>query len=388
MKLLTLLASLIIFLSTCKNREQKLPILNLPNGGILKIIDSLDLNLDSLTIPRAENIYLIDSVLHIFNRDDNLISKINIHTNSITNISLKYERLGKIQKFSAIWIKDEAIIAIQTKSKSGFYFNKNGELIDSFQLANTKDNNFGKIVTDNPLVSTTQPMLVRDDIVHSLGYALMEGNNYKNDNRFVLCASNRKEKKFYVNYPKAYNGKNWGGTYLRMAYATDIGDSLMVISFPATSELALFNVITKTTQYITCFPSIDTVISAVGSIDELNKKQIDIARHFFQQYSFQAIIFDKYRNVFYRILNKPISIKNKMENSIGNFEQQILVYNSTFKYLGYTQIEGRLYSNTTYLVHPKGLLIQKLKNRNDEEHIYFDLFAFDSSTILRMQTKR
>lgn len=388
MKLITFLLALIIFVPGCKNREQKLPILNLPNEGVLKLIDSIRLDLDSLTIPNSENIYLIDTFIYICNTDANLITKININTNHTTNTVLNFLRLGKIQKFSAIWIQNATIYAIQTKSKKGFIFNENGILLDSFQLAKTKDTNLGKIITDNPLVSTIQPLLVKDSIVHSLGFALMEGNYNKNDLRFVLCASSRKEKKFYVNYPKPYYGKNWGGIYLRMVYGTNVGDSLMVVSFPASSELAVFNVLTNTTRYINCFPNIDSVVAPVGAMNELNKKQIDIAKHFFKQYSFQAIIFDKYRNIFYRILFKPIPIQNKTGISIGNLAKQILVYNATFKYLGFTQIEGSLYSNSTYLVHPKGLLIQKLKDNNDEEHIYFDLFAFDSIASRILPTKR
>jgi Domain of unknown function (DUF4221) len=234
------------------------------------------------------------------------------------------------------------------------------------------------------LVSTIQPLLIKDSIVYSLGFALMEGKYNNNDFRFVLCASSRNEKKFYVNYPKSYYGKNWGGTYLRMVYATNVKDSLIVVSFPASNELAVFNVLTNTTRYIDCFPNIDSVVTPVSTMKDLKIKQIDIAKHFFKQYSFQGIIFDKYRNIFYRILFKPIAMKNKAKNSIGNLAPQILVYDSTFKYLGFTQIDGNIYSNSTYLVHPKGLLVQKINDSNDEEHIYFDLFAFDSTTSRKL----
>ncbi len=384
MKLFASLFALIIFCQACKNRELKLPILNLPKEGVLKIIDSIQLDLDSLTIPNSENIYLIDSFLFICNTEANSITKININTNHITSTVLNFERFGKKQKFSAIWVQNAKFFAIKAKLKKGFIFNSNGILLDSFQLANKEDTNLEKIITDNQLVSTIQPLLIKDSIVHSLGFALIEGNYNNNDLRFVLCASGRNEKKFYVNYPKSYNGKNWGGTYLRMVYGTNVGDSLMVVSFPASSELAVFNVLTNTTRYINCFPKIDSVIAPVGTRKELNKKNRDIAKHFFKYYSFQAIIFDKYRNLFYRILFKPIPIKNKNENSVGNLAKQILVYDTTFRYLGFTQIEGSLYSNSTYLVHPKGLLIQKLKDNNDEEHIYFDLFAFDSTVSRKL----
>ncbi len=387
MKLIAWLLSLIIFALACKDREQKLPILNLPNEGVLKIIDSLQLDLDSLTIPNSENIYLVDSFIYICNVDGNLITKIEMNTNHITHTVLNFQRFGKIQKLSAIWIHNTKIYGVHTKFRKGFIFNKNGILIDSFQLAKTKDTNHGNIITDNPLVSTSQPLLVKDSVVHSLGYALMEGNSIHDNLRFVLCVGAQKGKKFYVNYPKKYNGKNWGGTYLRMVYGTNVGDSQMVISFPASNELAVFSARTNTTSYINCFPNIDSVVAPVGEMNELNKKQIDIAKHFFRQYSFQAIIFDKYRNIFYRILFKPIPRENKTGNSIGNLAKQILVYDTKFKYLGFTQIEGSLYSNTTYLVHPKGLLIQKLRN-NDEEHIFFDLFAFDNSASRGLQIKR
>ncbi|MEQ1554644.1 MAG: DUF4221 family protein [Ferruginibacter sp.] len=386
MKLTTFLLALNIFAQSCKNQEQKLPILKLPNEGVLKIIDSLQLDLDSLTIPNSENIYLIDTFVYICNVDANLITKININTNQITNTIFNCQRFGKRQEFSAIWIQKEKIFAVQNKFKKGFVFKSNGILIDSFLLAKTEDNNLRKIITDNPLVSTIQPLLIKDSIVHSLGFALMEGNYHMNDARFVLCASNIKEKIFYVNYPKSYDGKNWGGTYLRMVYGTTVGDSLMAISFPATSQLAVFNVLTNSTRYINCFPNIDSVVAPVGTMNDLDKKQIDIARHFFKQYSFHAIIFDKYRNVYYRILYKPIPTKN--ENSIGNLAKQILVYDTTFKYLGFTQIDGSLYSNSIYLVHPKGLLIQKLKDTKNEEHINFDLFALDSITSRKLQAKR
>jgi hypothetical protein len=388
MKSNVFLLALIIFVSACKNNEQKLPQLYLRNEGVLKITGSLQLDLDSLTVPNSENIYLIDSFLYICNIEANLIAKININTNQTTNIVLNCQRFGKAQKFSAIWIEKENFFAIQAKSKKGFIFKTNGILIDSFLLAKTDNSTQGKTITDNPLVSTIQPLLTKDSSVYSLGFALLEGNYNNYDLRFVLCQSTRKEKNFFVNYPKQYNGKNWGGTYMRMVYGTKVADSLMVISFPATSDLAVFNVLTNSTQYVNCFPNIDSVVAPVGSMKELSKKQIDIAKHFFKQYSFQAIIFDKYRNIFYRVLYKPIPIDKKIKNSVGNLDKLILVYDTAFKYLGFTQIKGSLYSNTTYLVHPKGLFVQKLKDNKDEEHIYFDLFTFDSITARKLQTKR
>jgi Domain of unknown function (DUF4221) len=384
MKFTIFLIAIIVFYESCDINKQKLPILNLSNEGVLKIIDSIKLDLDSLTIPNTEYIYLIDSLLYICNTEAGLITKININTNHITSTVLNFQRFGKVQKLSAIWVQDAQIFAISDNIKKGFILNSMGVLQDSFSLAQQGDRNLKKIVTDNPLVSTIQPLLRKDSIVYSLGFALMEGKFNNNDFRFVLCASSRNEKKFYVNYPKSYYGKNWGGTYLRMVYATNVKDSLIVVSFPASNELAVFNVLTNTTRYIDCFPNIDSVVTPVSTMKDLKIKQIDIAKHFFKQYSFQGIIFDKYRNIFYRILFKPIAMKNKAKNSIGNLAPQILVYDSTFKYLGFTQIDGNIYSNSTYLVHPKGLFVQKINDSNDEEHIYFDLFAFDSTTFRKL----
>ncbi len=388
MKLVVFFLTVYVSLQACKSHEVKLPILLLPNEGIIKLTDSLKFDLDSLTVPNSENIYLIDSILYVCNAEANQISKININTNTCITTFLNFLRFGKAQKFSAILVQNTRIYAILRKSKKGFVFNTNGILLDSFKLGEVKDSKLGNNITDNPLVSTIQPLLINDSVINSLGYTLIEGSYFKNINRFVLCASSRNSKDFHINYPKAYEGKNWGGTYMRWVYGTTIHDSLMIVSFPASSDLAIFNSLTKTTRYINCFPNIDTVVTPVGSMKELNKKQIDIAKHFFKQYSFQAIIYDKYRNVFYRILFKPIPIENKNENSIGNFDKQILVYDASFKYLGYTQIKGSLYSNSTYLVNSKGLLIQKTINNNDEDHIYFDLFTFDSNVSRKLQTKK
>jgi hypothetical protein len=376
-----------IFCSACKNDEQSLPILNLTNEGILKVTDSIKLNLDSLAMPVSECTYLIDSLLYICNTEVNLISKININSNKITHTILNFSRFGKPQKFSAISVQKETFLGIQNNTKKGFIFNSRGGILDSFLLANTKDNLPSKIITDNPLISTIQPLLVKDSLVYSLGFALLEGNHFRNDLRFVLCGSTKKEKEFYVNYPKFYNDKNWGGTYLRMVYGTIVDDSIMVISFPVTSDLAVFNSKSKSIRNVNCYPNIENVVSPVANLNETKIKQIDVAKHFFKQYSFQALIFDKYRNVYYRILNKPMPIKNNDKNSIGNLNKLILVYDNKFSYLGYKEIQGSLYSNTTLLIHPKGLLIQKLKNSKDEEHIYFDLFSLDSTVISSLSKK-
>ena len=379
---------ILIIFSACNGNKKAFPILKLANENILKISDSIQFNLDSTTIPKSENIYLIDSFLYIANIEASIISKININTNKILSIKLQLNRFGEPQIFQHIFVQNEKIVGLLTKSSKGFIFNIKGIALDSFLLSNNNDVTSGKIVTDNPLVSTIQPLLLNDSFVYSLGFALIEGKYVKDESRFILCASNRLEKTFYVNYPKSYFNKNWGGTYLRMTYSTTVGDSLIVISFPASNEIAVFNTKTRIANYINCFPNIDTLITPVADLNETKTKQINVAKHFFKQYSFQALIFDRYRNVYYRILNKPMPIKNDDGNSIGNLNKLILVYDNKFSYLGYKEIQGSLYSNTTLLIHPKGLLIQKLKNNNDEEHINFDLFSIDSSSINILSKKR
>ena len=168
--------------------------------------------------------------------------------------------------------------------------------------------------------------------------------------------------------------KNWGGIYYRMVYNCIVDDTTMCISFPATSTVTIFNVKTKNVEYKNTYPDLNNFISAYKEKYTRKLNKVKIADHFFGQYSFKGIIYDRYRKLFYRFLLKPTNEKHLKSNHIGPQEKVILVYDSLFNYLGCKELD-ETYSYYTYFVAKEGLYIQRIKNTNDESKMQFDVFT-------------
>jgi hypothetical protein len=277
---------------------------------------------------------------------------------------------------SAGLINRDLLFLYSANLQKVFLFNRNRNLKDSLQIAFKSDYSPEK-QAPGPNISPTQRPLFFNNSIFTIGYTIGEDSQINDKSKFTVRESGRDGRKFYVNYPEKYTATNWGGIYYRMVYNCIIGDTTMCISFPATSTIAIFDVKTKTVVYKKTYPDLSNIIRPYKGKYSRKLDKAKIADHYFGQYSFRGIIYDRYQKLFYRFLLKPTNEKYLKSNHMGPQEKVILVYDSLFNYLGCKELD-QTFSHYTYFVSKRGLYIQRIKNTSDESKIYFDVFAANS----------
>lgn len=368
---------LILILFTIISCKQYKNEIHFQNENYLKCTDSISITLDSITYPYSTNIYYNDSILFIQNEGLNSISLYNLRGEKIDEYNFKIIK-QKIKGFSVTssWIKSFDSIFVYSKPNTKVYlFNHDLKLKDSFQMPLDKDYVLNKQYPA-PNITSIQQAAYFNKSLFVTGYTVGENLSRNDSNKFVVCETNKIGRSFYVNYPKEYHKLDWGGVYFRMVYNCVVNDSIFCISFPACSTIGLFNLKTKRINYQYMFPNLREFVKPYSEKKIKLRDKFKIAEHFYGQYSFKGIVYDKYRKIYYRFLLIPTSHEFLNKFHLGPQEQLLLIYDNNFNYLGFNKL-NLTYSQNTFFVTEKGLFIQKIKNVKDEDHIFFDVFSFN-----------
>lgn len=370
-----------LFVTGCRVKTT----LTLSSSHYLVISDSLIITLDSLTYPYSKNIHFKDSILFIQNEGTNTVSLYSLSGKKICVYDFgRLKDVNKNFKINAAWfISPDTILVYSSTTNYTYLFDHTLKIIDSIEMPNN-ENLDNQMKTPLPYISTAQLPIFNKGELYTTGYSIGEREVIDEKKSFVVAKADKNEIRYFVNYPLEYSGKDWGGIYYRMVYNCTIGDSIMCISFPASSSIALFNIRDKSVNYQSTFPDISQYIQPYGEKVKPGFNKLKIAEHFYGQYSFRGIIFDKYRNLFYRFLLKPTGKEYLKKDHMGPQGKYLLVYDSHFKYLGYTELD-KTFSHFSYFVTQKGLYIQRLKNSADEDHICFSIFTVNSINQLQTQ---
>ena len=125
-------------------------------------------------------------------------------------------------------------------------------------------------------------------------------------------------------------------------------------------EKLVGNGVSKATYWI----SVYTVsIDYSKSIPTPKKKRI---AHYLSSYYYRAIIYDKYKNIYYRIIEHPWINYNPNERPWKK-PLSIIIYDSNFQFLGETKLaEEYNLSANNFIITKEGLLIRKETNNEDE----------------------
>jgi len=94
---------------------------------------------------------------------------------------------------------------------------------------------------------------------------------------------------------------------------------------------------------------------------------------------YSTIYYDKYRNIYYRIVFVRPSEKEVLAgNSATNFS--IIVFDDELKKLGETEVlDNRIYSTTQMAVLPEGLaIVREDKYKEDDSNLTFSIFKVEN----------
>ncbi len=365
----------LIFISACSSKNT----FQLENNNYLLETSSLKFSVDSNTNAYPETFF----------KKGELFLSVNNFNNSITIFDssgkvVQYQNFNYLQitnprfNLTSGWFQNLDSVFIYSDNLHKIYLlNSLGKILDS--------TNAEKKVLDSlhfypmPEISSKQPPNVYGTDILTTGFLGGELKTLDINNRFIINRIKKDTILFYGRYPSDYDKVDWGGFYFRHVYNTEVVENKIYYSFPASSQIGIFDLRDQSFSFKTILPEIKPHIKSIPFKMEfkcINDKGF-LPRHFYSQYSFGSLIYDKYRDLFYRFLLKPTNKESLEKDDVGPQPKFLITYNRNFEILGYNDLPWE-YSNFNFFVSPAGLYIQKVK-RNDENNMYFSLFTVNIS---------
>jgi hypothetical protein len=255
----------------------------------------------------------------------------------------------------------------QTFDYRDAYYNKLANM-NFFELRKNQIPPSVRVTTENPIYIIKDKMYLCGQICEELG-------KVDSVNHLVITSVDLKtnETEFNVGYPDSYRKGNWGEAYFRQVFwCYNQTKKQFIISFP-------------NDHYVYCYDedlkNISKKVYAgsiyAGSISSLNVP-IGISppkwmrnAHYFEQYYYRTIIYDQYRNVYYRIVEHPW--KDYHANvDINSWLKPIsvIIYDSDFNFLGEKLLDMDYHlAYMNFILTEDGLYLYK-KTDNEDELVY------------------
>lgn len=276
-------------------------------------------------------------------------------------------------KLTSAWFQNlDSIFVYSSNSNKLYLFNSKNDLLDTFNTSKKIIDKFHFFPL--PEITTKQPPIVYKNHIYTTGFLGGELKGMDINKRYIISKINKDTILFYGNFPLEYNNTDWGGFHFRHVYNTEVVEGKIYYSFPASSQIGVFNLENDSFYFIKALPEVKNLIKPISS--KLQFKQFKnkdfLPRFFYSQHSFGPLIYDKYKNVFYRFLLKPTEKKYLDKDAVGPQSKYLITYNRKFEILGYNELAWE-YSNFNFFVSEKGLHIQKIV-KNDEKNMYFTIF--------------
>jgi hypothetical protein len=339
----------------------------------IKKMDSLKLELDSVTsnyIPclqyrddkNAEQlIYLNEETGRIYIND--------ITTRKITKCitpKLPEEKLKK--KFQGFYYHNKDSIFIFAFAPKVLLINDSGTIKNTYEISSLQAGQEDRIFYQAAYVTTrNRPVFYNQQLLIN---AIMLGNLRPNEQRKTQIWIDLASKKTSLGtqyFPDAYY-KNFGGMdYYIYATTYNPVTNEMIYSYPALDSVIIYslskNKATRVyfgSQYINEIPQFnaDDYKQAPSGIE---------GEYFMQNPSFGPILFDPYRNIYYRLAFLKVDEKNAVYETKNAPTKQVslVVYDNNFNFLGESILEKNKFWPNSVFVSKQGLHIQN-KTETDE----------------------
>lgn len=276
----------------------------------------------------------------------------------------KIEKCGNLNNYSGfLYMKDTTFIYN--------YKNKDVYMLDSaFNIKsswNVRDKSHVKYPVD-PEALVSSPILYYNNQIMLSGSGLGQPDDATSENKPTSCSIDLVTNtiKYGGSYPEQYRKADFGGVYFNTIYHTVTKDGNYVYSFPAdhfvyfySSDFSLLYKHYMGSRYVAEICSSD---SDSFMLFKEKRKRIE---YYISQPSYANIIYDKYRNLYYRIAEHPL-----LNWTDGNFIKpfSIIVMNDKGKIISETPIVKDFSNLNLHNMHVSkaGLLIQK---RDSKENV-------------------
>jgi hypothetical protein len=361
-----LFATIIIIIQFNRACLREASISDVASSIILPKDESKFLKLNSETLPYSKSIQFNCfeglRLLSVTNRDRNSIYFYNYDTHELDYIWKPKDSLfNNFYLDGHSVLNRDTIIVFSYASATVCLSNRLGKCLNTYRLVRDMSN-FSHPPT--PVIGTFNPILLKDSLLLCTGYISGEYNDSDQEQRPVIIKfdinSNRIE--YYLDYPHIYDRRNWGGCDLRNVYAIFF-KNFIIASFPLSNNLIKFDL----------FSFLGSEIIAMNNFkfDPIHQSKDKIishdalGMHFYSNFSYGPILYDKYRSLFYRIWYKPATNPRDHEPASWIRKWGIEIFNENFEICGNQQMDDSLFTIKSMFVTEEGINYQKFINDDE-----------------------
>jgi len=328
--------------------------------------------------------YAIDNTTHYFSYftyvlHDKYLLRDNYNSNSTYLLDINNQKIIKNDEFkiegpngipdfpgAAVYpLKKDSLVVVSVSGRT--YITDKNKVV--FSRKNIKNNEVFRSYGLNPY----QPKLYNGCIYlwKSPDFLPKENQFFTQANYFKFNLKTHSLK----NIPIYHLNKTLGASNLLLkTYFTQKGNNL-IIGFGNTPKLLKFNMDTnKVTDTITPYTPPEVKVKFINNEDE--SEAIKLKNNYF----FYNIIYDKYRDIYYRFIFSPVSDISKATKKYDFFQTMpfiIQTLDADFNTLAINKFKENTYNLYDYFVTKEGLWISKNNFNNpnfDENKQVFDIF--------------
>ncbi len=347
----------------------------------------------NILIPIENDIHYKSWQIHTkISNDTTYIARKNYYGNSIIvynldtkeeikRYKLKTEGPNEVTKFdSAAFLEYKEGEFVIANGYSQIYMVKNDSVIFKKYFDDT-DKGFGNMMNG---FNKNLPILKNDNVfIFRKPPIARQAKKYYSYNLLVKFNLKTKElKECNVKYPESYRiGECWGFPHLRQSFTLNNKNQL-IFSFPIDSNIYIYSldndILTKVPKKTESIfnPVFKPMPDCNGENAEfdIEKYQYDVAK----SARYESISYDKYRDVYYRIVLFPSD--NLSKKNIENIDPKIsiMVLDSEFNLLTEKMLPKNTYDFEDFFVSKEGFWVStnNVNNPNfNEDVMSFDLFT-------------
>lgn len=373
-----------LFLQCCKNKVEYGVIQNMETPNHKNNFEAIRLGTKEFHLDE-ETVNLIDYLQYIDSLD--FLTFLNDHNKSICfydNNSAEYLYRINLEnlrnQICGYYWDNGNIFAYSYNSGILFSIDSSNNVKSKYLMSNASKGN-KDMIYPAPYLQSLAPLKKYDNKILSVGFVTGETSFETTNNRTVVTIFDLDDSSIsnVVNYPEIYTLYNWAGGFTYRMPSYDLVNESIIINFPACHYLIKYSLATgiqsnhyaggSTIEYIKSFP-----FSKNKTIDE-NRAWV----WYMNNPSYEGVLYDKYREQYYRISRLPIRDYNVKER--GNRKPiVIIILDANLNYIGEVNLPPDVYflPGNCY-VSKEGFNIQVLTE--DEDKLTFYLYKFSSNEL-------
>ena len=363
---------LFVLITSC-NRATRTNLVRLsPSDSIQISIDSMTKQLNPSICYFEKNGKQIISLFNSFNGCVYFFNKSNASEEKVIYISR--DSLKGIGKWKVIGFFATSLdsIFIYTAEFKLYLFDDFGRMKSSIDLSPFVDSTRRRFASSK----SSFPSYVYGINLHSIinGKLYLTGlmddtwnNTYINKSGTLIRADlSSGRTKYLSTYPSLYLHARWS-IYYRLVFGDFIPKlNSFIFSFPADDNLYLKD--TNGRDLSTVFAGSIYASSKILPLAKEGAKIIQVSRvsddHYWANLSYRYILYDKYKDVFYRFVELP---RSQSDSAEGFYKQySIIILDKNLEIIGETKLQrGKIYIPGVMFISKEGLNILKLSSNED-----------------------